>query len=447
MTDPTRLLIAGGRVFDGVNDEPERRDILVEGARIAAVAPEIDSTAERFDASGKWITPGFIDMHVHITHHGMEALPVLVGTGVTTVRDVGGNTARLKQMVVDIEHGKVIGPRIIYSGPLLHEHPARPEDEERGEAPGSKPIRSEADAREAVNRLIEEEGVGSLKIYETVRDPIAAVILATAEGRVPVTAHLGRASSTFVMEHGIGALEHLHSSLIRDLAPPHRRLDPEGWQGVPGFTLGVMRAWADVEVDGPEVERWLRVFLDHKCSLTPTVTVYAAWPAPDDPRLTLLPIALAARRGDRSTSVETDIRSSISPELTQRVRQNQRAVMDLIYRNGGDLLVGTDFIPGKLPGWALHAEMEAFQRRGISPADILRATTSHSAAQLRRDDIGIVAPEKHADLVILDADPTQDIRNVSTITHVVKGGVLHDCGELLAIAEPDARRFDLAGRI
>src|SRR5262249_13184616 len=150
------------------------------------------------------------------------------------------------------------------SGPLLQEHPAREHDERRGDGPGARPFRSAEEAVEAVARLIDDEGVGSLKIYASVTEPMCAAILKAADGRVPVTAHLGRASSTFVMRHGIGGLEHLHQSLIRDLAPINKKLAPDEWVGKPGNTLRVLDAWAHVDPDGAEVHDWLRTFLDTK---------------------------------------------------------------------------------------------------------------------------------------------------------------------------------------
>lgn len=442
MIQPRRLLISGGTVFDGVNDELKRHDILIEEDEIRQVGPGLTAEGQRFDARGKWIVPGFIDMHVHISSMGMEVLPIFVGTGVTTVRDVGGDTARLKQMKTDVESGKVVGPNLIYSGPLLQQHPARAVDERRGHGPGAKPFRTEAEAKEAVTRLIEEEGVGSIKIYESVREPLAAAILEAAVGRVPVTGHLGRTSSKFAMERGIGGLEHIHQSLIRDLAPPQRQIDPNDWLGVPGYVLTVLRAWAEVDLGGPEVESWLRVFLDTKSFLDPTITIFAALPQPDDPRLTLVPACLATAQ--QPPSQEGDVRLWAGEETTNRARDNQRGLMRLIYQHGGNLVVGTDFGGTEfamLPGWAHHIEMKAFQNRGLKPIDILKATTSVSAGYLWRDDLGAIAPGKKADIVILDKDPTQDIANVDSISHVVKGGVLYESKKLLAIAEPNSQKF------
>ncbi len=452
-----RLLIVGGMVFDGESDELHQHDVLVEGDRIVEVGPDISAAAERFDATGQWVTPGFFDMHVHLWNLGMEVLPALVGNGVTTVRDlgshwtmadlgIGGNPRRVHQIKLDVDCGKVIGPNVVYSGPMLHQMnsympgnpPMRAALARANDDPGSKPIESPEEAKTVVGRLIDEWGVGSIKIYESVREPIAAAILEAAEGRVPVTGHLGLTSATFAMEHGIGGMEHIHQSPIRDIAPPHRRINENDWLAVPGYALAVLRAWADVDLDGPDVERWLRTLIETDSFLDPTVSIGSARPRPDDVRRTLFPgmnpdVAPPPRpRGEGG-----DVRLWAGEDATNRARVNQRGFMRMIYEQGGTMVVGTDLLPGALPGWGHHAEMLTFQNRGVKPIDILRATTSVSAKHLWRDDLGRIAPGKLADIVIMAEDPTADIANVDSITHVVKSGVLHESAKLLAVA-PDA---------
>ncbi len=453
MAQPDRLLIRGGRVFDGLSQELQQRDILVEGARIAAVGPGLEADATVFDASGKWITPGLIDMHVHLWNLGMEALPAIVGHGVTTVRDlgshwtwgtfgVGGDARRVRQIKLDVEAGKVVGPNVIYAGPVLHQaNPAIMSNAAMRAAlagasgdPGSRPIETAEEARAAVTYLIEAQGVGTIKIYESVRNPVTAAILEAAAGRVPVTGHLALTSSTFAMEHGIGGLEHVSQSPIRDLAPAHRRIDPDDWLGVPGYVLTVLRAWADVDLNGPEVERWLRTLLDSGAFLDPTITVDAARPKPGDPRCTLFPTVFGSSAVPRPASADRgDVRVWAGEAVTSRARANQRGLIQLIYEHGGDLVVGTDLLAGALPGWSYHAELAALQRRGMKPIDILYAATSVAARHLWRDDLGRIAPKARADLVVMSKDPTLDITDISSITHVVKGGAVYESAKLLAL--------------
>ncbi|HJN92699.1 MAG TPA: amidohydrolase family protein [Dehalococcoidia bacterium] len=451
MPDPSRLLISGGSVFDGVSDVVRRADVLIEGDRIAAVGPQIEATAERFDAGGLWITPGLIDMHVHLWNLGMEVLPALVGCGVTTVRDlgtawsmgtlgVGGDARTVRRIQADIEAGKVVGPTVVYSGPMLHQmqpqmqgSPAMRAAIERasGDA-GSKPLESVAEAREVVGRLIDEDGAGSIKIYESVEEPIAAAILEAAAGRAPVTGHLGLTSSKFAMERGIGGVEHLHQSLIRDIAPQGQRIDPRDWLGVPGYTLTVLRAWAAVDPDGAEVESWLQTLLDTGAFVDPTITINAARPGADDARRALFPTAFAA--ASTMEAPGPDPLAGASRNEFESARANQRAITRMIIEAGGPVLVGTDLLPGALPGWGYHAEMLALERRGMRPTDVLRAGTSLAASYLWREDLGRVEVGARADLALFARDPTETVSNVESIRQVVKGGVLHESARLLALS-------------
>ena len=420
MSQADRLLIAGGQVFDG--ERFQARDIVVEGDTISAVDADLSADAAVLDAAGTWIIPGLIDMHVHISGFGMEAMPVLVGNGVTTVRDLGGPVSRLRQMQLDVDSGKVVGPNVIYSGPSLDEKPH-----------GS--LEDPVQAKDEVRRMIAEDGVGSIKIYASVGEPIAAAILDAADGRVPVTCHLGRTSSKFVLEHGIGGVEHVSQSLIRDLAPKHAQLHPDDWTWVPGFNaVTLLRTWAEVDPDGPELESWLNVFLRSNAFLDPTITIFSAQPMPGDPRLNLVPLAQAAaeRRGEAQEA--SNPRSWVDADTLNGARTNQRLVMQRIYQAGAELVLGTDLHGASLPGFHLHSEMLAFKQRGVKALDILRSATSIAAKHLWRDDLGTIAPGKRADIVILEADPLEDITNAQHIRQVVKDGTVHDTAKLLALA-------------
>jgi imidazolonepropionase-like amidohydrolase len=100
---------------------------------------------------------------------------------------------------------------------------------------------------------------------------------------------------------------------------------------------------------------------------------------------------------------------------------------------GGLLIVGTDAANGAtLPGWSLHWEMELFVEAGISPMEALQAATRNNARVLQMErDLGTVQAGKYADLVILDDDPLEDIRNTQKIHRVIKDGIVLDPRELL----------------
>ncbi len=319
------------------------------------------------------------------------------------------------------------------ANPYLFANPAMMQQlEDSSGDPGSRPIETPEEARAVVRHLIQEQGVGSIKIYESVREPILAAILEEAAGRVPVTGHLGLTSSKVAMRHGIGGMEHLHQSPIRDLAPPHRRIDENDFLAVPGYALNVLRSWAEVDLEGPEVEDWLRTLIDTGAFLDPTVTIEAGKPRPEDPRRQLFPRSFPEH--EHRSGGEASVGSFGGDEVTSKARANQRGLMRLIYENHGSMVLGTDLLPGALPGWGYHTEMLSFQRRGVKPIDILRAATSVAARHLGRDDLGEVAPGKRADLVLLDRNPAEDAANVDSISHVVKDGTVYESAKLLAVA-------------
>src|SRR5688500_1064979 len=112
-------MLTGGFVFDDATGTFQRCDVLMDGADICEVAPDIRTDWPQVDVTGSWIIPGMIDMHVHRQGFGMEGLPPFLGTGVTAVRGLGGEVWQLKQMKLDVASGKVAGPEIVYSGPFL----------------------------------------------------------------------------------------------------------------------------------------------------------------------------------------------------------------------------------------------------------------------------------------------------------------------------------------
>ncbi|MEO8541865.1 MAG: hypothetical protein ABI577_19150, partial [bacterium] len=119
------LFVQNGTVFDGASDRARpATSVLIEDGRFAAVAPSAElkppSGVEVIDATGKFVIPGLIDMHVHVELSGGEdALPAWLGTGVTTIRDVGGSPEGLLPLRDAIASGSKNGPRIFSYGPLL----------------------------------------------------------------------------------------------------------------------------------------------------------------------------------------------------------------------------------------------------------------------------------------------------------------------------------------
>jgi imidazolonepropionase-like amidohydrolase len=164
------LLIEDVTLIDGTG-APARpaSSLLIDGDRIARVAPagalEAPAGIERIDGRGRWLLPGLIDMHVHVALVGEEALPLWLGSGITSVRDLGGEIETLLPLRDAVARGEQIGPRILSYGPMLD---------------GDPPIfaggfgnltwinRTVADGEAAIDRLL-AAGVDGIKLYAGLR--------------------------------------------------------------------------------------------------------------------------------------------------------------------------------------------------------------------------------------------------------------------------------------
>ena len=161
-----------------------------------------------------------------------------------------------------------------------------------------------------------------------------------------------------------------------------------------------------------------------------------------DPRLRYMPASVKSMWA----SAQSDRIKDVSPEAFQfqeRLYRRRLALVGEMHRAGVGILAGSDALnPYCYPGFGLHDELALLVEAGLPPHAALQAATRDAASFLQRDDVGTIAPGKLADLVLLDADPLQNIRNSRRIAAVIAGGRLHARAALertLADAEARAR--------
>ncbi|HET9227223.1 MAG TPA: hypothetical protein VFR31_11180, partial [Thermoanaerobaculia bacterium] len=212
------VVIQGGTLVD-VHTGRQTTDslIIVEGSRIMQVgsASEIavPPGARVIDARDRWIIPGLMDMHAHITATRNIPLELYLANGVTTIRDPAGNLTLLRLARQEIESGKRTGPRLFFSGYVLDGNPPLWPDL-------SIIADTEERAESAVHFLI-DQGADSIKVYNSIKEPVLAAIVRTAHGRgIPVIGHVPRSMTmTRAVELGMDGLEHIRVT-GRELLPP-----------------------------------------------------------------------------------------------------------------------------------------------------------------------------------------------------------------------------------
>jgi imidazolonepropionase-like amidohydrolase len=427
-----QIAITGGTLID-VRTQQEIKEsvILIQGDRIAEVGKAgktaIPPNAHVIDASGKWIVPGYMDMHVHVA--GEEDLPfeMYLAKGVTTIRDCGGNLTLSRLLREDLDSGQKIGPRYFFAGPILDGiPPVGPE--------GSFLVDTPERAASAVNFLI-DQGVDFIKIYNNVKEPEFIEILKTAHSRgVRVAGHVPRSLTvTHVVESGMDCLEHVRIT-GRELLTAE---EADQLDFLP-YAKREILLWKRFDLNSEKMRKLVSFLAQNQVFMDVTLVVdYQLVTDPEqelkNPDNRYLPEKLFEIWKSMPQPEIYKVPSELKP-VSADAFQNRQKFVGLCYQAGARIITGTDG-PGLgmlLPGFALHHEFQMLSEAGMTPGDILRATTIRSAEALGKEqDLGTIEKGKYADLLILQKNPLLDVSNLDSIEKIFKGGQILDPQALL----------------
>ena len=435
------LQILGGKLFSSQSGRMVPfSSLLIEGEKISAISlvdekiPHLPE-AKIIDARGKFLLPGFIDAHVHLVHvlrdfrvTADSLLPLFLANGITSVRNVGDEIYSQKLLANAAERNPLSSPQIFMGSPLIEgPHPYHP-----------FVSTSITDPRK-VPDFVEEMcdwGVQTFKLYSSVTRPVGRAIIQEAHRRgKSVTAHLQwtyRAQEA--ISDGIDCLEHTES-LLEFLLPPGSPRWPELHERAAilpeqlrALERDLLRIKSELDVHGESVSNLIEAMVKHAVALTPTLVVYRNWVLLRDqpeivnhPDLQSVPRKLLDgwRALDQNFPLQDDLR-----ELRVRQFEILNELTKRLYDGGVELLVGTDSpVPFCPPGGSMHQEFELLVACGIPPSAVLSGATRSAARILGQSDrLGEIAEGKLADLIILDRDPLEDIRNTRSIDTVIRRG-------------------------
>ncbi|CAM3162344.1 Amidohydrolase-related domain-containing protein [Sphingomonas antarctica] len=381
--------------------------ILIRGERIVAVGPRssvtIPAGAVTVDVAGKTIIPGLIDAHAHgsqgedglIPEQNWNAMANLA-FGTTTVHDPSASSQEIFPAAEMQRAGMRLQPRTFSTGEIIYGAKA---------AGVYAEINSYDDALADVRRL-KSQGAHSVKNYNQPRREQRQMVVAAAQAEdmevVPEGGSLFTMDVTLVqdgnstLEHNI-PLEHFYADLVQFWTQTKTNYTP---------TLVVTYA-------GPAGDPYWRAHTD--VWRQPLLIRHAP------------PAALAAQNARRELAPEEDYVDAASAREAKKL-------MD----KGVQVSIGAH---GQQPGLGAHWEMWSFVRGGWSPIEALRAATIMPATSLGYiKDIGSLEVGKLADLVVLDADPTTNIRNTEKVHQVMLGGRLYDAATLNEVATGTFKR-------
>jgi Amidohydrolase family len=400
--------------------------VIIDG-RISALGKTgdvpIPKGAEVLDATGKFLIPGLWDMHIHSGgyENGKKYFPRLIAQGITGVRNMGSPLDEILRLRREVEEGAIIGPHMIIAGPIV-----------QGPLPFRMPlfisVNNEAEARRTVISL-KGRGVNFIKVQDALpRDLYFAIAAEARRQRIPFAGHIPPSiSAAEATNAGQRSIEHLGGRFYGVLLSCSDR-ESELTTKVREIVSNVLKSLNEGrEPDDSGIFRanftkpLFESFNERKAAaLFSTFLRNQTWQVPT---LAAQPLREAINeRRDLSTD---DIRYG------RELLQKQFDVVRLMQRAGVKIMAGTDLPPEKS---RLYEELSLLVEAGLSHMEALQSATRNPAAFLGRlDSLGTIERGKIADLVLLDANPLEDISNVQKINAVVFGGKLIPKSSLEAI--------------
>jgi imidazolonepropionase-like amidohydrolase len=427
------------RVIDGTGGAPRTdQTLVIAGGKIAALgdtaSTKIPEGAKILDLTGRTIIPGLVGMHDHMFYPAPGGPPALypehaasfprlyLAGGVTTIRTTGSidpyADLELKRAVDD---GKMVGPKIHVTGPYL-------------EGPGAftlqmHQLKDAEDVRRMVGFWI-AQGVTSFKAYQNITpEELGEAVKAAHAHGIKVTGHLCSIGFREAAALGIDDLEH---GLVVDT-----EFLSEKKPGTCPNPAAADKALLPLEVTSGPIHEMIRDLVAHHVAVTSTLPVFETLVpnrAPLDARVldAMLPEARISYLRRRSM-ISDGAAKSDWPALFKKEMDFEREFV----KEGGVLLAGLDptGYGGVIAGFGDQREVELLVEAGFTPVEAIHIASSNGAEFLGEgSEIGTLAVGKQADLVVIDGDPSGNIKDIEKVETVFKDGIGYDSAKLIESA-------------
>jgi imidazolonepropionase-like amidohydrolase len=414
--------------------------VVVSNGRIAALGPDGQVTVPRgateLDGTGRYLIPGLIEMHAHTSKTRASALGLYVVHGVTTIRDQGSEHAEVLRWRNEIRSGLRIGPRMLIAGPYLEslrniERMRRDPPEARVEP--FERARIGIGSPEAARRIVDSLAVLELDHLKvrTVQDEETYLALgaAAASHGLRLVGHVATTSPDVFLASGQLGVDHIFPIGLQSL-PREQRMS--FWRELAARDIGVVPTLVSATESIFQSAEYFESLVNDT-----TATVHRL-----RPYLSRFLVLDWREQAEEATQQRRAMTEQAWPIILGHIREMRES--------GVRIMAGSDVgVLNVFPGASLHEELRLFvDSIGMSPLEALASATRAPAEWLGlADSLGTIEVGKVADLVLLDADPREDITNTRRIAAVLARGRLFQRRDLDALLEavaamPDQRVND-----
>lgn len=426
------------------------QDIVLDGGKIlrmqTAGSVHASGSARTVDGTGKYLVPGFLDMHAHAMVHADEKIsyfPLMLAHGITGFREMGafvgqypGMVARARQLNTDSAAGRVDAPEVLLVPSDIYQ--------------------ASTSATAAVQQVDQQKalGVDFIKVISANRDAMLAYLSEAHNQGLYVAGHLSPAvSATESSQLGWKTIEHLGSGLgilldcSTDEASMRQSILAAAGSAAPAFpsdTASLQRALTTYSAD--KCHTLADTFVRNGTWQVPTLRRVHTLDATDDVQFLNDPNMVYVDSARTALWAQLLKAFALQPEAKKaalrQIYSLQQAVTLLLKRSGVKMMAGSDAGSASIwvvPGIALHQEFYELAAAGLTPLEVLQMATLNGAEFLQREStMGTVEVGKNADLVLLEANPLLDVAHLDQIAGVFLRGKYFSPAALAALASDTA---------